>query len=138
MYRPRDSQAQSYSELLDIVVAAAVTQGFGAVVQDVFGYYLTAVTAAMIADLRNEVTVIYKHEQVLVDKVTGTGETITSGQKVYATLASNFQSVTANPAGVIGTNYYFVGWAKEDATANQTTVLIKFDGSEYNHADHAA
>jgi hypothetical protein len=138
MYRPRDAQAQSYSELDGITVNAAVTQGFGILIQDVFGFYFTAITAQDITDSRNEVCHIYRMEQVLVDKLTGTGEAIAAGQKVYATLASNFQSVTANPTGVIGTDYYFVGVAKRAAGANASTVLIKFWGDEYNHADRAA
>jgi hypothetical protein len=83
-------------------------------------------------------TFIYEATQVRVGKLTGTGEAITAGQKVYATLGSNFQLVTANPTGVIGTNYYFVGWAKKDAAAGDSYVLIRFYGHEYNHADRAA
>lgn len=127
----RDDQQQAYHELWDIVVAAAVTKGFGAVVQDVFGFYMTA------GAIGDEVTFIYEATQVRAGKVTGTGETISAGQRVYATAASNFQLVTANPAGVIGTNYYFVGWAKKDALASDTDVLIRFWGHEYDHADRA-
>ncbi len=127
----RDDQVQSYHELWDIVVATAVTKGFGAVIQDVFGFYMTAGAAA------DEVTFIYQATQVRAGKLTGTGEAISAGQKVYATLGSNFQLVTANPAGVIGTDYYFVGWAKKDALANDDDVLIHFWGHEYNHADRA-
>jgi hypothetical protein len=127
----RDDQQQAYHELWDVVVASAVTKGFGAVVQDVFGFYMTAGAAG------DEVTFIYQATQVRVGKLTGTGEAISAGQKVYATLGSNFQLVTANPAGVIGTDYYFCGWAKKDADADDTDVLIHFEGDEYNHADRA-
>jgi hypothetical protein len=46
--------------------------------------------------------------------------------------------VTANPTGVIGTDYYFVGKCKKTAAADDTTVLIDFWGDEYNHADRSA
>jgi hypothetical protein len=128
----RDDQQQSYHELWDQILTAAETKGFAQVVEDVFCFNMTA------GAINDEVTRIYSATQVRVDKLTGSGEDINAGQKVYATLASNFQSVTANPAGVIGTDYYFVGWAKKDAAANETDVLIRFEGDEYNHADRAA
>jgi hypothetical protein len=128
----RDDQQQAYHELWDVVLAVARTKGYAQVYQDVFGFFMTAGSAG------DEVTFIYEATQVRVGKLTGTGEAITSGQKVYATLGSNFQLVTANPTGVIGTNYYFVGWAKKDAAAGDSYVLIRFYGHEYNHADRAA
>lgn len=129
----KDDQAQSYHELWDIVPGAVRAKGFAYVVNDVFGFLMTA--ALTVTD---EVTYIYEATQVLADKLTGTGEAISAGMEVYATLATNFQSVTANPTGTIGTDYYFVGWAKKDAAADDTTVLIRFWGHEYNHADRAA
>lgn len=121
-----------YDELREITVAAAVTKGLAAVIQDVFGFYHNDVTAADIADNRDEVTFIYRCRQVLATKLTGTGEAISQGDKVYATLGSSFQSVTANPTGTAGTDYYFCGWAKKDATAAASTVLINFDGTRYD------
>lgn len=127
----RDDQQQAYHELWDAAVVAAVTKGFAAVVQDVFGFYMTAGAAG------DEVCFIYEATQVRAGKLTGTGEAITAGQRVYATLASAFQLVTANPVGTIGTDFYFCGWAKKDALANDTDVLIRFWGHEYDHADRA-
>lgn len=128
-----DDQAQAYQECWDEVPGVVRAKGFAYVVNNVFGFLLTAALTVL-----DEVTFIYRNRQVRVDKLTGTGEAIQHGQKVYATLGSNFQSVTANPTGVIGTNYYFVGIAKKDALASDTTVLIDFWGDEYNHADRAA
>lgn len=128
----RDDQQQAYHELWDIVLTAARTKGFGEVIQDVFGFYMVA------GAIGDERCFIYEATQVRAGKVAGTGEAISAGQKVYATAASNFQLVTANPAGVIGTDYYFVGWAKKDALASDSEVLIRFWGHEYDHADRAA
>ena len=85
----------------------------------------------------DEVTFIYEATQVRAGKTTGTDGAILAGQRVYATLASNFQLVTANPVGTIGTDFYFVGWAKKDALAQDSDVLIRFWGHEYDHADRA-
>jgi hypothetical protein len=128
-----DNQAQAYQELWDEVPGAVRAKGFAYVVNDVFGFLMTAALTVL-----DEVTFIYRNKQVRADKLTGTGEAISHGQKVYATLGSNFQSVTANPTGTIGTDYYFVGIAKKDAGANEATVLIDFWGDEYDHADRAA
>jgi hypothetical protein len=127
----RDDQVQSYHELWDVILTAARTKGFGEVIEDVFAF---AMTAGAIAD---EVAYIYEATQVRAGKLTGTGEAINSGQRVYATLASNFQLVTASPTGTIGTDFYFVGWCKQDAAADDDDVLIRFWGHEYDHADRA-
>lgn len=119
-----------YDELWDIVVAAAVTSGQAAVIQDVFGFYLYN------GAVGDEVTFIYRCRQVQADKVTGTGEEISAGEEVYFVIAQN--AVSANPAGVIGTDYYFCGIAKKDASASEETVLINFWGDEYDHADRSA
>lgn len=116
-----------YDELWDVIIAgAAVTKGDPAVVQDVFGFY------AADGAIGDEIAFIYRCRQVLADKVTGTGEDIISGERVYYIVASN--AISANPGAVIGTDYYFCGWAKEDASASATTVLINFDGSLYDQA----
>jgi hypothetical protein len=127
----RDNQVQSYHECWDITLAAARTKGFGEVIEDVFGFYMTA------GAIGDTVTFIYEATQVRAGKLTGTGEAINSGQRVYATLASNFQLVTASPTGTIGTDFYFVGWCKRDAAADDDDVLIRFWGHEYDHADRA-
>jgi hypothetical protein len=128
----RDAQAQSYDELWDYYSPVARAKGFAEVIQDMFCFHMRAVAADA------EATPIYRCTQVRVDKEIGTGEAIQAGDEVYATLGSNFQSVSANPAGVIGVNYYYCGVAKKNAGANEATVLIKFMGDEYNQADRAA
>lgn len=128
----KDDQAPAYEELWDEVPGAVRAKGFAYVVNDVFGFLMTAALA-----ITDEVTFIWKARQVLVDKMRGTGEAITHGMKVYALASQNFQVVTANPAGVIGTDYYFCGIAKKDASGSDSTVLISFWGDEYNHADRA-
>ena len=111
-----DNQAQAYEEAWDVIPGAVRAKGFAYVVNHNFGFILTASLTTS-----DEVAFIIKNRQVRVDKLTGTGEAINAGDNVYATAASNFQSVTANPAGVIGTDYYFVGYAKKDAAATETT-----------------
>ena len=133
MFYCADDQAQAYDELWDEVPGQARVKGFAYVVNDVFGFLLNAALTAT-----DEVAFIWRNSQVRADKLTGTGEGINHGDFVYATLGSNFQSVTANPTGTIGVNYYFCGVAKKDALPNDTTVLIKFFGDEYNFADRAA
>ena len=121
-----------FDELREVEVAAAVTKGQATVIQNVFGFYHNDVTVDDITDDRNEVTFIYRCRQVQADKLTGTGEAILKGDRVYATLASSFQSITANPTGTAGTDYYFCGWAKKDGAAGDSTVLINFDGTRYD------
>lgn len=128
----KDDQMPAYEEFWDVVPGAVRAKGFGYVLNDVFGFLMVAALA-----VTDEVTYIWKARQVEADKLTGTGEAITSGEKVYATLASNFQQVTASPTGVIGTDYYFVGIAKKDSAAGNDKVLISFWGDEYNHLDRA-
>jgi hypothetical protein len=132
-YILKDSQMPGYEELWDVIPGQARAKGFGYVVNDVFGFLMVAALAAA-----DEVTYIWKARQVEVDKLIGTNEAISAGMFVYATLASNFQSVTANPTGTIGTDYYFVGVAKKDASSSSEKVLISFWGDEYNHADRSA
>jgi hypothetical protein len=128
----KDDQAPAYEELWDEIPGAVRAKGYAYVVNDVFGFLLTAAQS-----VTDEVAFIWKARQVEVDKLTGTGEAINHGDKVFATLLTNFQQVTANPTGTIGTDYYFVGIAKKDAAGSASTVLISFWGDEYNHADRA-
>ena len=128
----RDDQQQAYDECWDEIPGAVRAKGYAYVVSDIFGFLMTA--ALTVTD---EVTFIYYATQVRAGKVTGTGEDIAHGEKVYATLASNFQLVTANPVGVIGTDFYYCGICKKDATADDDDVLIKFIGESYDHADEA-
>lgn len=128
----KDDQFPGYEELWDIIPGAVRAKGFAYVVNDVFGFLMVASDS-----VTDERTFIWKARQVLVDKHTGTGEAITAGSMIYATLTSGYQMVTANPAGVIGIDYYFVGIAKKDALAGEDTVLISFWGDEYNFADRA-
>lgn len=113
-----------YDELWDVTPVAAVDAGDPAVVNDVFGFYIADGLAAA------ETTFVYKCRQVEASKVTGTGEDIEAGESVYAVVADSY-NVTANPTGTAGTDYYYCGIAKKDATASATTVLINFDGTRY-------
>ena len=116
-----------YDELRDIIPATAVSLGDAAVVQDVFGFYINSRLAA-----GDEITFIYRCRQVEAAKRTGTGEAILAGDKLYYYPATTNVSPTAT--GTAGTDYYFCGWAKKDATASATTVLMNFDGTRYNEA----
>lgn len=129
-YILKDDQAPAYEEFWDEVPGAIRAKGFGYVVNDVFGFLMTASQ-----NTTDEVTYIWKARQVLADKIVGSGEEIEHGEFVYALASQNFQVVTANPTGTIGTDYYFVGIAKKDAAAGDSTVLISFFGDQYNFAD---
>lgn len=115
-----------YDELWNEIPATAVTVGQAAVVQDTFGFYVKAREAA-----GEEIAFIYRCRQVEADKLTGTGEAIVHGDRVYAVVAQNF-FVTANPVGVAGVDYYYCGTAKKDAAASAEKVLIRFDGTRYD------
>lgn len=117
-----------YDELRDIIPVANVDKGEAAVVQDVFGFYMNDWNTTD-EDL-DYVVFVYRMRQVLADKATGTGEEISAGEKVYYYPATDV--ISSNPVGTAGTDYYFCGWAKEDATAAATTVIINFDGTRYN------
>lgn len=130
MFYLADTQDSSYHELWDVIPVSAVVKGEPAVVQDVFGFYLQALAA------NAEGAFIYDARQVRADKAVGSGESIEAGDEVYYVVATG--KVTASPTGTIGTEYYFCGWAKKDASETETTVLIRFYGTEYNHADRAA
>jgi len=119
-----------YDELRDVTVAAAVAKGEAIQEQDVFGFFVYAVTAQNILDSRDEVTIIYKCRQVNADKLTGTGEAISAGERLYYIVASD--AVSKTPTGTPGTDSYFCGWAKRNATAEATTVLMNFDGTRWD------
>ena len=129
-FEPKDDII--YDELWDVAPAAAVAKGEAAVRQDVFGFYFFA-SDPNDEDLdTDETTFIYRMRQVLADKATGTGEAITSGDRLYYYPANDNVSPTAT--GTAGTDYYFCGWAKKDATTSDTTVLMNFDGTRYDEA----
>lgn len=115
-----------YDELLDVTPAADVVKGEAHVENDTFGFYNND------EDAGNECALIYRCRQVLADKAVGTGEDINSGERLYYYPATD--TVSPNAVGTAGTDYYFCGWAKEDAAAAATTVLMNFDGTRYDEA----
>ena len=124
MFYPKD--ALIYNEARDVVPAALVTKGQSQIRENVFGFYFFSTLA-----IGDEVTFVYKMRQVLSDKRTGTGEAIVSGDRLYYYPATDDVSPVA--IGVLGTDYYFCGWAKENAGADVETVLMNFDGTQYDH-----
>lgn len=129
-FEPKDDVI--YDELWNVTPALAVTKGDAAVVQDVFGFYFFSSDPNDVELDAAETTFIYRMRQVLADKATGTGEAILAGDRLYYIVAND--NVSPTPVGVAGTNYYFCGWAKKDATAAATTVLMNFDGTRYDEA----
>lgn len=125
MFEPKDNQI--YDELWDIVPAALVTKGQAARIADVFGFYYFATST-----IGDEVTYVYRMRQVLADKVTGTGEDIQAGDRLYYYPAQD--AVSKNAVGAAGTDYYFCGWAKKDAEASASEVLMNFDGTRWDMA----
>ena len=128
MFYPRDHQI--YDESYDIIPAAAVLKGQPAQLRDIFGFWLTATAVAAGAALVEQ-TFVYRMRQVLADKLTGSGENILAGDRVYTVVAQNF-FITANPVGVAGVDYYFCGWAKFDADEDDDEVIINFDGTRWD------
>lgn len=111
-----------YDELLEVEPATAVNKGDVALQQDVVGFWAKDREAA-----GEEVTLIYRCRQVLADKRTGTGEEIIAGDRLYFYPTTN--NVSPTPTGVAGTDFYFCGWAKENAGANVTEVHMNWDGT---------
>jgi len=115
---------QIYDELRDIAPVAAVEKGDVAVRQDVAGFWITDLAATIKGGF------IYRCRQVRVPKRTGTGEAFLAGDRVYYYPAEELASPAA--VGTAGTDYYFVGWAKDDAPASASTVLVNWDGTRYD------
>lgn len=130
MFILKDDQHSAYQELhRREVTGAAVEKGDAVVINDVLCFWFTD------GAVGDEVVPVWEARQVLADKKTGTGEEIEEGMQVYYEVATEL--VTANPSGAIGTDYYFCGICKDDAAADDDTVLMSFWGDEYNHADRA-
>lgn len=117
-----------YDELFNVEAASIATEkGDAAVVEDTFGFYMKKAESAS-----EEITFIYRCRQVEAQKKTGTGEDIKSGERLYYIVAS--KKVSPNYSGSAGTDYYFCGWAKKDAGANEASVLMNFDGTRHTEA----
>jgi hypothetical protein len=116
---------QIYDESFHVIPTNYGDKGTPEQLRDVFGFWF-----AEIVDIAIAQTFIYRGRQVLADKAEGTGEEILALEKVYYVVATGL--VTAHPVGTFGTDYYFCGWAKEDASADDSTVLINFDGTRWN------
>lgn len=117
-----------YDELMEYTPAGARTKGQAEIIQDVFAFHFVAVAA------NNEATPVYRCRQVRADKLTGTGEAILAGDRLYAIPNQNHFVTPNRPAGTAGTDYIFCGWAKENAGANDSDVLMNFDGTRYDEA----
>jgi len=122
---------QIYDELKDIIPGGFVYKGEAALIEDVFGFYFKQQTRIGGVGTE-EITFVYRMRQVLAKKITGTGNDIKAGDRVWYITASGAISNTKPGGGAAGTDYFFCGWAKEDAEAGDTEVLINFDGTLYN------
>jgi len=123
MFYPKDNVI--YDELREVAIAAAVEKGEAALHNNVFGFYFTDET-----DLTKVLAFVYRMRQVLADKGTGTANVINEGDRLYYVVATDVVSPTV--VGTIGVDSYFCGWAKKAAGANDTTVLMNFDGTRYD------
>lgn len=123
-----------YDEGLDEIPTLAVVADTGAActVNDCFGFFIK--TRQITGE---ELIHIYRCRQVKVDKRVGSGEGILHEQRVFAyrknaalpwTTPQDIE-VSANQVGVLGTDYQFIGWAKEDATETDETLDINWDGT---------
>ncbi len=109
-----------YDEALDIVVAAAVTKGQIALIQDVYGFYFAA------GAIGDEVAFVYVAKQALIGKAVGTGEAITSGDRVYYNSGTGL--ISATKGSNTGVDDIYFGTAKEDAATTDAEALVNFDG----------
>lgn len=126
-----------YDELWDIEGPTGTLKGHAALMQECLGFYVKD------AESNNEeISFVYRCRQVEANKRTGTGEAILAGDRLYAyrvngaTAWTTPQDVEVSPVatGVQGTDYKFCGWAKKDAAAADTTVLMNFDGTRQDQA----
>ena len=118
-----------YDELLNITPGVAVTKGSVTQQGSVAGFWIVDSDPADSNTPLNPV-VAYRMRQVIADKVTGTGSAIAAGERLYHVVA--LDAVQNTVVGTIGTDSYFVGWAKEAAAATADTVLMNYDGTRYD------
>jgi hypothetical protein len=111
-----------FDELRGVIPGVAVEKGEAVLHNDVFGFYGNDES-----DITKPVILYYRMRQVLADKGTGTAEAIEQGDRLYYFPATGL--VSATPGTTVGVDYYFCGWAKKAAGANDTTVLMNFDGT---------
>jgi hypothetical protein len=131
----RWSDNEIYDEGLDEYPVAATLAGHCSQVNDCYGFFIKDNTLG-----NEELIHIYRDRQVTVDKRVGSGEAILHEQRVYAyrkdaTIPWGTPQdieVSAQAVGVVGTDYKFIGWAKEDAAETDTTALINWDGTRPN------
>jgi len=122
-----------YDEMVDKAAPYTVKKGDPKLSQDTFGFYGNdAKTNIDRTTTPEEVIIIYRCRQVEALKKTGTGEAIVHGDRLYFIVAD--KKVSPNFSGSAGTDFYFCGWAKEDAGANESTVLMNFDGTRHTEA----
>lgn len=111
-----------YDELRNVVPSGpAVKKGDIAKRQDVVGFWVTDLAVGEAG------TLIYRCRQVRALKKIGTGKAITAGDRLFYDVSDGH--VENATSGTPGTDSYFVGWAKEDADADATDVLMNFDGT---------
>lgn len=103
---------------IDFLAAASNgIRGDWVLVEDTWGVVFEATADAVTG------TIIFKCEAMLVKKSTGTGLSITEGDRLYLNITTKVVSKTD------GTGDILVGIALADATADATTVLGYIDTS---------
>ena len=103
-------------------VAADKTKGDVELIKDGYGFWFNDVDVSV----DDKATFVIQAEGATADKKTGTGEEIYAGDKVYGDPADSYKVSATKGAG-----FLYLGTAHEDATASDTTVYIKFDGTLY-------
>lgn len=99
---------------------ANTSSGTIGLVNDVYGFNLVAIDVSV----EGGEVFVYKCPIVTIDKKTGTGESISKGERVYGDPNDEYKVSATKGAG-----YVFLGWAEEDAAASDTTVVINYDGT---------
>ena len=104
-------------------IASDKTKGTVEKVQDVYIFWAHAVDVSE----EDKAIAVKKAKQALATKKTGTGEDITAGDRVYGDPTDSY-AVSKTKGG----GYLYLGVAINDATTSDTTVLIEFDGTQWD------
>jgi len=124
IFEPKDTI--DYQHVWDAVPGSTtIVKGDPDVKQDVFGFWLKDCES-----ITEEVCFIWKMRQVEAEKVVGSGSAIISGDRLYYIVSQ--QKVSPVSVGVPGTDSYYCGTALRDAGADETVVLMDFDGRRWD------
>jgi len=113
-----------YDDGKQVIAPAAVVKGQVALINDTYAAYVVDTAAG------DTVTVIFRARQAIADKKVGTGEAIEVGDRVYYDTGDGL--VSRNKGAVSAVDDIYVGTCLASADINDTSVIIKFTGYDWN------